>query len=90
MKIKWCTMSYNNTYKNRAKKVGEKNRIYINVYEYDNNEFKFIKRCKITDCLIYNSTSAVYRSLRTHKIVYSRKYNKYYRYSYDNIQELRR
>ena len=54
--LEWCSVSYNNKYGNRAKKVGEKIRRYVYLYEVKDNNLLFIDTFYISNCFRYNIT----------------------------------
>ena len=71
--LEWCDVLYNNTYNDRHVKVGEKERHYINLIKFENNEKVDLGIMKLTDITKYHiSVNAVYKYIDTDKIFYSR------------------
>ena len=71
--LEWCDVLYNNTYNDRHVKVGEKERHYINLIKFENNEKVNLGIMKLTDITKYHiSVNAVYKYIDTDKIFYFR------------------
>lgn len=78
--LEWCSVSYNNIYGSRAKKVGERNRRYIYLYEITNNKLCFVKKIPLTYCVKYNiSIGKIYYYIDTNRSFKSKDNKHYYK-----------
>lgn len=78
--LEWCSVSYNNKYGDRAKKVGEKIRRYVYLYEVKNDNLLFLDTFYISDCFKYNiSIGQIYYYIDTNRAFKSKDNKHFYK-----------
>lgn len=83
--LEWCDRSYNNTYNNRATKVGIKNRKAIDVYSVEKGIVTFIETIpRVTDIKLkyHVSNHILYKYVNTDRVYRQRATNKCFIFEY--------